>query len=168
MSDSELVDIVDERDRVVGRTTRAEMRIRRLLHRAVYVLVLDSTRRIFVHQRTATKDVYPGRWDVTIGGVVAAGETYPAAAERELGEELGLTGATLAPLGPVHYEDEATRVYGAAFLVVHDGPVVLQVEEIVEGRFMSLAEAERLVAGGQCCPDGVAVFRRYQASASSD
>ena len=50
----EWVDVVDADDRVVGRTTRAEMRRRNLPHRAVYVLVLSSRNELFVRGQTDT------------------------------------------------------------------------------------------------------------------
>jgi isopentenyldiphosphate isomerase len=161
----ELVDVVDDEDRVVARVPRAEMRARNLLHRAVWVLVVrPGGRALFVHQRTATKDVYPSHWDVTIGGVVASGEGYAAAARRELGEELGITAAAPRPLGPHRWQDAATRALGHVFLAVHDGPVTLQREEIAGGRFVTLAEAEHLLDAVPCCPDGAAAFRRYRSA----
>lgn len=164
----ELVDVVDDTDRVVGRVPRAEMRAGNLLHRAVWVLVVrPGAGEIFVHRRTATKDVYPSRWDVTIGGVVASGEEYEEAARRELAEELGITAAEPRLLGPHRYEDAATRVLGRVFLAVHHGPVTLQREEIAEGCFVPLSEAERLLADEPCCPDGAAAFRRYGLGSST-
>jgi len=164
---AELVDVVDENDRVVGRVTRAEMRRRNLLHRAVYVLVLNHAGELFVHRRTETKDVYPGHWDVTAGGVVAAGEDYAASAAREIHEELGVDGVALEPAGEMRYADAATRIVGQVFVACHDGPFVLQPEEIVEGRFVSLAAAEDLIARERCCPDGVQVLREYLAGAAT-
>ena len=40
-SPDEIFDVVDENDRVVGRATRAEVHRRRLLHRAVHIVVSD-------------------------------------------------------------------------------------------------------------------------------
>jgi len=160
---SEWVDVVDDDDRVIGRATRAEMRQRNLLHRAVYILVLNAQGQLFVHQRTPTKDVYPGFHDVTVGGVVAAGEDYDTAAARELREELGVAGVALERLGRTAYADPATRVRGMAYLARHDGPFVLQPEEIVSGEFVGLACAERLASEERCCPDGAAVLRVYAA-----
>jgi isopentenyldiphosphate isomerase len=160
---SEWVDVVDADDRVVGRTTRAEMRRRNLPHRAVYVLVLSSRDELFVHQRTQSKDVYPGYRDVTIGGVVAAGEDYDTAAVRELAEEIGVHDASLERLGPMIYEDARTRVHGMVYAARHDGPFVLQAEEIVSGEFVPLAIAERMTREERCCPDGAAVLRDYAA-----
>ena len=161
----ELVDVVDVEDRVVRQATRAEMRRDNLLHRAVYLVVRDASDRIFVHRRTESKDVYPGYWDVTVGGVVAAGEDYLTAAGRELAEEIGVAATTpLVELFPVRYADASTQLVGRAFLARHDGPVVLQAEEIAWGAFVSVAEAERVMREERCCPDGALVLRRYLAS----
>jgi 8-oxo-dGTP pyrophosphatase MutT (NUDIX family) len=161
---SELVDVVDAHDRVVRQVTRAEMRRDNLLHRAVYLLVRNGQGDFFVHRRTTTKDVYPGFWDVTVGGVVGAGEDYELAARRELAEEVGIVGAPLTPLFEVRYADVSTQLIGRAFLARHDGPVALQVEEIAWGAFLSRVETERIVRDEPCCPDGIEVFRRYLAA----
>ncbi|MCC6847649.1 MAG: NUDIX domain-containing protein [Deltaproteobacteria bacterium] len=160
----EIVDVVDEDDRVVGRVTRAEMRRRNLLHRAVYIIVRNERGDFFVHLRTTTKDVYPGRWDVTVGGVVAAGESYEAAARRELAEETGIRDAPPHPLFDVRFTDPSTRLVGRVFLALHDGDVTLQTDEIAWGAFAPRTEVERIVREEPCCPDGVLVLRRYLAS----
>ncbi|HWC44065.1 MAG TPA: NUDIX domain-containing protein, partial [Actinomycetota bacterium] len=88
----ELVDVVDDQDQVVAQAARREVRRGRLLHRFASVLCRDPSGRIYVHRRTDDKDVYPGMYDMTAGGVLAAGETYLEAARRELAEELGVAG----------------------------------------------------------------------------
>lgn len=163
----ERVDVVDDRDRVVGSASRSEMRRQNLLHRAVYLLLFDTAGRLFVHRRTDTKDVYPGHWDVTLGGVVAAGEDYRTAARRELAEEVGVHGTTLTELGPFRYQDAHTRLVGRVYATVDDGPFVLQPEEIVTGRFVPMRDAERLLGEHPCCPDGAAVLRAYGARAAA-
>ncbi len=159
----ELVDVVDETDRVLRCATRAEMRRDNLLHRAVYILVRRSGGELFVHRRTTSKDVYPGYWDVTVGGVVGAGEDYDTAARRELAEEIGVECEHLEPLFAVRYQDASTQLVGRAYFAGHDGPVRLQAEEIAYGSFVTLAEAERIIRDEPCCPDGVEVLRRYLA-----
>ena len=86
----ELVDHVDEHDRVIGTVTRREMRANRLLHRATAIAVFSTDGRLLAHRRAATKDIWPARWDIAAGGVVSAGEAYLTSARRELAEELGL------------------------------------------------------------------------------
>jgi isopentenyldiphosphate isomerase len=163
-SADEIVDVVDTHDRVLRQATRAEMRRNNLLHRAVYLVVRNSVGDFFVHRRTTTKDVYPGHWDVTVGGVVGAGEDYDLAARRELAEEIGIVGAPITPLFEVRYEDASTQLIGRAYLARSDGPVTLQAEEVAWGAFLSHAETERILREEPCCPDGVQVFRRYLAA----
>lgn len=158
---AEPVDVLDEAGRVVGQTTRREMRARRLPHRCVYVLVFDAAGALFVHLRTATKDVYPSHWDVAIGGVLAAGESFDAGARREAGEELGVV---LEPeaLFPFHYADAATIVHGMVYRARHEGPFRLQPEEIVRGEFLALAEVDARAARTPFCPDGLAALAEYR------
>ena len=101
MADDELVDVVDENDRVLRTVRRDEMRREGLRHRATYVLLFNSTGQLFVHRRTSDKDVYPSYFDCAFGGVVGAGESYDEAARRELAEEAGLEGIPLRRIGTV-------------------------------------------------------------------
>lgn len=158
----ELVDVVDEQGRVVGRTTRREVRARHLPHRSVYVLVFNADGELFVHLRTDTKDVFPGRWDVAVGGVLATGEDFRAAAARELTEELGVR-APLEELFPIRYPETAPQVHGMVYLSTHEGPFRLQREEIVRGEFRSLATLDAEITRAHWCPDGLAVLARYRA-----
>src|SRR6516165_6780793 len=89
--DQELVDVIDDDGRTIATVPRREVRARRLPHRCVYVLVFNHQGDVFIHLRTPSKDVYPSHWDVTVGGVLAAGESFDAGAVREVGEELGVT-----------------------------------------------------------------------------
>src|SRR5262245_4538972 len=98
MEASELVDIVDADDRVIGHAPRAASRAGKLRHRATYIHVFNSGGQLFVHQRTASKDVYPSYFDVAVGGVVAAGESYDDGARRELAEEVGITAVRPRPI----------------------------------------------------------------------
>jgi isopentenyldiphosphate isomerase len=157
----ELVDVVDEGGVVVGRTTRREMRARRLPHRSTYILVFDRRGRLYVHLRTATKDVYPSHWDVCVGGVVAAGEAFDAGAARELAEELGVS-SPLEALFPFRYDDPATVVHGMAYRTTHDGPFRLQREEIVRGEFAAIDDVVERALWEPFCPDGLVLLQRYR------
>ena len=53
----ETVDVVDELGNTIGVFTRQQMREGRLPHRCTYVLVFNTHGELFVHLRTATKDV---------------------------------------------------------------------------------------------------------------
>lgn len=157
----ELVDVIDDTGRTVGVVTRQEMRRSRLPHRCTYVLVFDHAGRLFIHLRTATKDVFPSNWDVAVGGVLAAGEAFADGARREVREELGIDAAPVE-LFPFRYQDPATVVQAVVYRVVHDGPFVLQREEIVRGEFVDRAEVWQRCGREPFCPDALEALREYE------
>jgi isopentenyldiphosphate isomerase len=157
----ELVDVVDAAGRTIAVTTRRDMRARILPHRSVYVLVFARRGDLFIHLRVPTKDVYPSHWDVAVGGVLAAGEGFDAAAVRETAEELGVEVAP-EPLFPFHYADASTDVHGMVYRATHDGPFRLQAEEIVRGEFVPLDAIVARAATARFCPDGLAVLAEYR------
>lgn len=161
MAADEPVDVVDADDRVVGRATRAEMRAGRLRHRATYLLLFNGRGELFIHLRTPTKDVYPSHWDVAVGGVVGAGESYEEGARRELAEEVGIVGVAPEPLFDLRYEDARNRVNGRVFRVTWDGPLRLQADEVVRGEWLPVASVRERQARDPFCPDGVAVLEEY-------
>jgi isopentenyldiphosphate isomerase len=157
----ELVDVVDDAGQTIGTVTRHEIRTRRLPHRCVYVLVFNRQGELFIHLRTPDKDVYPSHWDVTVGGVLAAGESFDAAVGREVHEELGIE-AEPEVLFPFRYADAASTVQGMVYRLLHQGPFRLQPEEIVRGEFVPPAEVAPRAARAPFCPDGLAVLAEYQ------
>lgn len=162
----EIVQIVDRHNRVTGAVPRTRMRREALIHRAAYILVFNARDELFLQKRTATKDIYPGFWDVAAGGVVLAGESYKDSAARELAEELGVT-APLVHLFDHFYEDPANRVWGRFFRCTHDGPFTLQAEEVAFGRFITIAAALALSNTEPFTPDGVEILRKIQAAGCS-
>lgn len=156
----EYVMVVDAGNRPAGAAPRSRMRAQNLFHRAAYVLVFNSKGELFRHRRTLTKDIYPGYYDITAGGVVLSGETHEAAAARELEEETGIRDTPLAFLFDLFFEDPKSRVFGRVFRCVFDGKITLQKEEIIDGAFLSiqqiLADAEHL----PYTPDGRMILKR--------
>jgi isopentenyldiphosphate isomerase len=160
MSD-ELVDVIDEAGRTVGVVPRSRMRRERLPHRCVYLLVVNRAGELFIHQRTATKDVYPSLWDVCVGGVLAAGESFDDGASREGAEELGVP---VVPelLFPFGFTDERTTVQAMVYLVRHEGPFRLQPEEVSQGLFVTPGELDRRIGQDSFCPDGLEVLAKVK------
>ena len=157
----ELVDVIDDEGRTVAVLTRREMRGRRLPHRCVYLLVFNGRGELFIHQRTAGKDVYPSHWDVAVGGVLASGESFDEGARREGAEELGVE-VSPEPLFPFRYADERTVAQAMVYRARHDGPFRLQPEEVLRGEFAGPEELDRRVAQGPFCPDSLAVLAEFR------
>jgi len=163
MSSDEIVDVVDDTDRVVGQALRRDVRRDNLRHRSVYILVFNSSGQLFAHRRTMTKDIFPGFWDVAVGGVLNAGETYDDGARREVREELGVDGVTLRRLFPLRYDDERNRVAGVVYSCTCDGPFSLQASEIAEGMWMDLDVLLDRTQRDPFCPDSLEALRLYLA-----
>ncbi|WKX69530.1 NUDIX domain-containing protein [Streptomyces sp. XD-27] len=163
-SADELLDIVDERDQVVGQARRGEAMARRLRHRCVFVLARDAAGRIFVHRRTAQKLVFPSLYDVFVGGVVGAGESYDEAALREAEEELGVCGLPApAPLFTFLYETPEHTWFSRVYEVRCDLPVAPQAEEVAWHAFLTEEELARRLAEWEWVPDGMEAYRRLLA-----
>jgi len=156
----ELVDVIDDAGNPIGIVTRREMRARRLPHRCTYVLVFNVRGELFIHLRTPTKDVYPSYWDTCIGGVLSAGESFAAGVKREIREELGID-AEAIEVFPFRYQDAATSAHGMAYRLDREGPFQLQVEEIVRGEFVPVAQVLQRIQHEPFCPDGVLVLVKY-------
>jgi isopentenyldiphosphate isomerase len=158
----ELVDVIDDAGNTVGVVTRGEMRERKLPHRCTYVLVFNSRGELFVHLRTPTKDVFPSHWDVCIGGVLSAGETFAIGVRREIREELGID-ADARELFPFWYRGAESFAHGMVYRLDHEGPFRLQVEEIVRGEFAPVAAVLERTKREPFCPDGVEVLKKFLA-----
>jgi isopentenyldiphosphate isomerase len=158
----ELVEVLDEDGHVIDVVSRAQMRRQNLRHRAVFVAVQGGDGRLLVHRRSEAKDVWPGWWDLAVGGVVAVGEAWADAAVRELAEEVGVTGVVPEPLGGDHrYDDADVRLVGRVYRVVHDGPFTFADGEVVEARFVTRDELDEHLGRDQFLPDSVALVLPY-------
>ena len=152
----QLVEWVDDAGQVLGIVTRGRMRAENLRHRSVYVALLDADGALVVHRRADWKDVWPGSWDLAFGGVAAIGESWPAAARRELAEEAGIEAVDLDELGAFTYDDGFVSVLGRAYLARASGPVEPRDGEVVEVTTVPPADLARWAAERPVCPDSLA------------
>ncbi|WP_053654715.1 NUDIX hydrolase [Streptomyces sp. MMG1121] len=161
----EVLDIVDESDQVVAQSPRGEAYARGLRHRCVFIEARDAAGRLFVHRRTATKLVFPALYDLFVGGVVGAGESYDEAALREAEEELGVSGLPRPTfLFKFLYDDGAGNSWWSAVYEVRcELPVRPQPEEVQWHGFLSGEEVERRLGEWEWVPDGRAAYERLRA-----
>lgn len=166
--DEEIVQIVDGDNNELKSVPRRIMRQQGLIHRACYILVFNDQDELFLQKRTDTKDLYPSCWDVAAGGVVLAGESYELSAERELVEELGVAVQHFTHLFDQYFEKEENRVWGRIFSCVHNGPFVLQKEEVADGFFMDVSAIFALSEKEDFTPDGIEILRKVVAGNERD
>jgi isopentenyldiphosphate isomerase len=86
MASTEIVDIVDENNVVVGSLDVDSAHAQKLIHRVVGVFVFDTNGNLFLQKGNKYE-----KYDLSVGGHVQKGETYENAARREMLEEIGLS-----------------------------------------------------------------------------
>ncbi len=130
----EVFDVVNDRDEVIGRETRANVHRLGLKHRAVHVLVFNRRGEVFLQKRSMKKDTSPGAWDSSASGHLDSGEDYDACAVRELQEELGLkTNSAPTRLFKIDACPETGREFVWVYRLDAEGPFALHPDEIESG-----------------------------------
>jgi len=87
---SEILDVVNENDEVIGQAERDEVHRAGLLCRLIYVCFYTANGEIILQRRSLTKKNDPGKLTTAVSGHVAAGQSYLEAAVRETFEETGV------------------------------------------------------------------------------
>lgn len=115
-----------------------------LWHRAANVLLFRPDGSLILQQRAASKDVCPGRWDLSAAEHLKPGETFIEAAKRGLVEELGLRDVALEPACPERRQvfeatDVLDREMQQTFRGTTDAAVIPDPAEVADVREVSLA-----------------------------
>lgn len=86
----ELLNIVDNDDKIIGEKTREEIHREGLLHREVHVYFITPNKELILQHRAKDKDTYPDLLDATVGGHVEMNDNYEQTAIKEAEEETGV------------------------------------------------------------------------------
>ncbi len=141
---TEWLDIVDETDTVIGRAPRDHVHREGHLHRSAHIALFNSKGQIFVQLRSRFKDMAAGLWDTSAAGHVDSGESYEACAVRELQEELGVRvdAESLQSVGQLRPHERNGFEFTEVYVAFSDQVLVLQEEEVEDGRWVSLQELD--------------------------
>lgn len=86
----EILEVVDDNDKVIGLETRAKIHQNGLLHREIHIWFITPKAEIIFQHRAKDKDTYPDKLDATVGGHVELGMSYEETAVKECREETGV------------------------------------------------------------------------------
>lgn len=156
-SDAEQIQHIGPDGSVLSLVSRAQMRAENLCHRAVFVVVLSGDGCLLVHRRSASKDLWPGWWDIAVGGVVVGDENYEDAARRELDEEIGLHDIALEYLCDGAYRDDSVHLVGRCFRVRSNGPFIYRDGEVEETRLVTPSQLTQMTNEYKFLPDSMAL-----------
>lgn len=120
----EMVLLVDEHDRELGRAPKSQVHRTGERHRAVSVFLFDDRGRTLLQRRADGKYHSPGLWSNTCCGHPRPGESAMDAARRRLREEMGIecelthvaTFEYRAEVGQGLLEHEVDHVFRGTFL----------------------------------------------------
>jgi isopentenyldiphosphate isomerase len=154
---SEQVEVIDLDGNVIEIVSRQRMREEKLRHRSVFIAVINDDGDLLVHRRAEHKDVWPGWWDVAVGGVVGVSEDYDTAAWRELREELGIDAAKIESIGTGAYVDEAVKLVASCYVVYDNGPFQFTDDEITEAHWVTAGELDIWLSAKPFLPDSIAL-----------
>jgi isopentenyldiphosphate isomerase len=144
----ELIDVVDDADDVLRSAPRQLVHAKKWLHRAVHVFVFNAAGQLYLQKRSCTKSSAPNKWVSSCSGHVDAGEEYLKAAQRELGEEIGLW-LSCDALQPIFKEGPCPAT-GGEFVWVYscqsEGPFTLDPEEVSDGQWIDCQDLAHWLA----------------------
>lgn len=88
----EPIELLDADGKPTGeRCLKSEAHRMGYLHATVHVWFYTKNLEVLIQKRKASKDTFPGLWDVSVAGHIPFGESPKEGAVREVSEEIGLT-----------------------------------------------------------------------------
>ena len=147
----EIVDIVDENDKVIGQKSKYYCHNNKIFHRGSAVLIFkDKTfKEILIQKRSLLKEKNPGNFAFT-GGHLSVGENYLEGAMRELQEEMFHNqklprDLKFQQLFKVKKTTDGDYEFMMAYSIVFPGPFSLDLEEVEKFYFEDIKELTKKV-----------------------
>lgn len=153
MSEEEFVIIVDDENQEQMVVSRTIMRKQNLIHRSSFTAVFNSSGKVLVLQRSHSKDLYPGLYEITCAGVVQPYESFDECALRELEEELDIKSPKLDFMDIFYDENQLNRVWGSLYTTIWDDELHFNEQEIAWGTFLPFSDIDSLISQGKCTPE---------------
>jgi isopentenyl-diphosphate delta-isomerase type 1 len=94
----ELLDIVNDEDKIIGQEMRSAVHQLGLQHRGAHIFLFTPDGKMLVQKRSADRTTAPSALDCSVSEHVKAGESYMRAAQRGIKEELSVEEVDLKPL----------------------------------------------------------------------
>ncbi|WP_327732550.1 NUDIX domain-containing protein [Streptomyces nojiriensis] len=158
----ELVERVDDQDRVLGVVSRRQAVREGWLHRVAVTVCRDAGGRTIVTRRSERLSRFPELYEVVVGGAVGVGESYEQAAARELTEELGVRVQPRLLFAFLNRSGLSPHWLGVHEAVVPDA-VTADPDEIAWYGWLTEPELRSALLRWRFTPDSHEAFSRYLA-----
>ena len=145
---NEIVDVVNEKDNVIGESFKDECHKKGLWHRAASIFVFNKEGKLLIQKRAPNMS-RPNLLCSSASGHLQKGESYEKGAKRELKEELGIN-CEIKFIGKFimefSYPDgEIDKEHYMLFICNYDGEFNIQEEELSDINFFSIDKLEEMI-----------------------
>lgn len=148
----EIIDVVNDKDEIIGKATYDKIYERHLTHRIVHVLIFNDKGEMAVQLRSKYKSFCPNHWSTPVGGHVQSGESYKEAALRELREELGIKTKIHFTYKDIYVDQKyetGLKKFLVTFRVNYNGPFKINPTEVKKIEFFSLDKIKEMINKGE-------------------
>ncbi|MBI4440056.1 NUDIX domain-containing protein [Candidatus Woesearchaeota archaeon] len=155
----EILDVVNEKDEVIGSMQRSRVLKEHILHRVVCVIVKNGNKEILVTKRAPNVDSHPNMIDARVAGRVKEGESYDKCAARELKEEIGAENIKIRFLYKRLYPDAFS--FRAVYECIYDGKIIPQLNEVSWARFYPVGVLKVMMVKSNFNPNAKKILEDY-------
>ena len=161
----EIIDIVNEKNEVVGAAPRKGIHNTKLMHRSIHMFLLNPDGRIWLEKRALTTDTFPGYYNSSAAGHISQGESYLEGAQREVVEELGIEGLNLKQVHMLKASEETSNEFVAFFVAESDAKPRVNEEATTSLHLYSVEQIDEMIAsGGKFVPIFLRLYAWYKAN----
>ena len=147
----EIIDVVNDKNEVIGQVPRDDLYSGGHSHRIVHVLIFNDRGEMALQLRSKHIQFCPHHWVTVASGHVQSGETPEAAARREMMEEIGLDipfeSSFEAVYGPPQYP--GLKKFSTVFTARYNGPFKIDPETVERVEFFRLEEINKMINQGE-------------------
>jgi len=146
---NEILDIVNDKDEVIGQATRKKVHDKGLRHRETFVFVVNSKKEILLQTRSDN-----GLIDASVSGHMASEKEYEETALKECEEEIGLI-ANSEDLVKVFYFSHESPRKGPSHKIIAKGFIIkkdvklkdfkIDEDELAKIKYYSIEEINKIV-----------------------
>lgn len=144
----EVVDLVDNNDEIIGIVPRKGIHNTKRLHRSAHIFLVDPHDRIWLEHRAQKVDTYSGYYSSSVAGHIAHGESYLQGAQREVREELGISGLKLEQKHKLIASNRTSNEF-VAFFIAQSARKPAKHEDTEELKAFSVEQIDAMIAKGE-------------------
>jgi isopentenyldiphosphate isomerase len=149
VSEDMVIDTVDDRDVPTGTIKRGEVLQSHANFRVVHIFLFNLHDDLLIQQLSTSRERHPGEWGSSVAGYLFAGESYAAAAQRRVLQELGIRQTGLRYYGKTSMSDAGCKKFISLFVGASEGPFRFDREIIAQLDFLPISAINTLRQRGE-------------------